>query len=199
MFGELLRAKLGGLGDLTDSQVAQLEAHCELMMRWNKVISLTSVTKLEEVVGRHYCESVFAAWRLPAGAWSVADIGSGAGFPGFPIAVVRPECSVVLIESHQRKAAFLKEAARGLGNVRVMTRRAEEVEGRFDWVVSRAVRYGDMAGAIKRLGRNAELLTGEVRAEEMPEFEWAEPVRLPWGDRRFLWLGKNRSLAASQH
>lgn len=191
MFAELLKSKLGGNAELTDSQIARMQAHYELMTRWNKVLSLTSVRTLEDAVERHYCESVFAARYLPEGGGSVADIGSGAGFPGIPIAIMRPEYSVVLIESHQRKAAFLKEASRDLGNVRVLATRAEDLMESFDWVVSRAVRYLDISGALQRLGRNAELLTGEMRAEDLPGFVWGEPRQLPWGDHRYLWIGRS--------
>jgi 16S rRNA G527 N7-methylase RsmG len=104
--------------------------------------------------------------------------------------VMRPDCSVTLIESHQRKAAFLKEASRDLANVRVLSKRAEDVAENFDWVLSRAVRYADIAGTLKKMGRSAELLTGEVQASELIGFEWQEPIRLPWGDRRYLWIGR---------
>jgi 16S rRNA (guanine527-N7)-methyltransferase len=191
MFVELLRSKLGGIFELSDWQAERLGQHYELLTRWNKVLSLTSVRNLEDAVERHYCESVFAAGHLPEGAVSVADIGSGAGFPGIPMAIVRPDCLVVLIESHQRKAAFLKEASRDLANVRVIAKRAEDVAESFDWVVSRAVRFSDIAGVVKKLARNGELLTGEVRAEDLNGFDWREPIRLPWGDRRYLWIGRN--------
>ena len=189
MFAELLRSKLAGICELPDPQIERLKLHYDLLTRWNRVLSLTSVWTLEEAVERHYCESVFAALHLPEGPVSVADVGSGAGFPGVPIAIMRPECAIVLIESHQRKAAFLKEATRDLPNI--LAKRAEDVPERFDWVVSRAVRYSDIARALKKLGRNAELLTGEVRTEDLSGFEWQEPLRLPWGDRRYLWIGTN--------
>ena len=191
MFAELLRSKLAGICELPDPQIERLKLHYDLLTRWNRVLSLTSVWTLEEAVERHYCESVFAALHLPEGPVSVADVGSGAGFPGVPIAIMRPECAIVLIESHQRKAAFLKEATRDLPNVRILAKRAEDVPERFDWVVSRAVRYSDIARALKKLGRNAELLTGEVRTEDLSGFEWQERLRLPWGDRRYLWIGTN--------
>jgi 16S rRNA (guanine527-N7)-methyltransferase len=190
MFDELLRRKMARICELPDSQVELLRRHYELLTRWNRVLSLTSVRTLEEAVERHYCESVFAACHLPKGSSSVADIGSGAGFPGIPIAIMRPDCSVVLIESHQRKAAFLKEASRELANVQVLAKRAEDVTGSFEWVVSRAVRYSDIAATLKRLGRNAELLTGELCAADLDGFDWEEPIRLPWGERRYLWIGK---------
>src|SRR5580698_4081735 len=111
MFAELLRAKLAGCCELAEQQIERMGQHYDLLTRWNRVLSLTSVRTVEEAVERHYCESVLAASRLPEGPLSVADIGSGAGFPGIPLAIARPDCRVVLIESHQRKAAFLKEAS----------------------------------------------------------------------------------------
>jgi len=193
MFAERLSSKLAGIFELSGLQVELLAAHYEVLTRWNRALNLTSVRSLENAVERHYCESVFAACHLPAGKASVADVGSGAGFPGIPIAIVRPDISVVLIESHQRKATFLKEASRQLANVRVVGRRAEDIAESFDWVVSRAVRYSDIARALKRLGRNAELLTGEVREADLVGFEWQQAIRLPWGERRYLWIGHNPS------
>ena len=191
MFAELLRSKLAGTCELSGEQIERMRQHYDLLTRWNRVLNLTSVRTLEEGVERHYCESVFLACHLPEGPVSVADVGSGAGFPGIPIAIMRPDCAVSLIESHQRKAVFLREATRELANVRVVAKRAEDVVERFDWVVSRAVKYADVSWALKELGRSAEVLTGEVRASELPGFEWQEPVRLPWGTHRYLWIGRS--------
>jgi 16S rRNA (guanine527-N7)-methyltransferase len=69
----------------------------------------------------------------------VLDVGSGAGFPGIPVAILRPECLIDLAESHQRKAVFLREASRNLPNVRVLPQRAETLAKSYDWIVSRAV------------------------------------------------------------
>jgi 16S rRNA (guanine(527)-N(7))-methyltransferase RsmG len=190
VFAELLRRKLSGIVELTDLQIARLEAHYNLLVRWNKTLNLTSIGNLEEAVERHYCESVFVACHVPAGPVTVADVGSGAGFPGIPIAIFRPECKVTLIESHRRKSVFLREASRELPNVAVLAERAEDVvEQRFDVVVSRAVKYSDIAVALMRLGRSAEVLTGQVRAEDLAGFEWQAPIRLPWGNDRYLWIG----------
>jgi 16S rRNA (guanine527-N7)-methyltransferase len=193
VFAELLRSKLAGVCELHDEQIAHLRRHYDLLLKWNRVLNLVSVRSLEEAIERHYCESVFLACHLPDEPIGVADVGSGAGFPGIPIAVVRPRASVALIESHQRKAVFLREASRDLPNVRVIAGRAENVADRFDWVVSRAVKYSEIAGTLKLLGRHAEILTGEVRAADLPGFVWQPPIRLPWGERRFLWIGSRRS------
>ena len=189
MFAELLRSKLLGICEVSDRQAEQLHQHYNLLTRWNRTINLTRVRELDQAVERHYCESIFAACYLPFEPITLADLGSGAGFPGIPIAVMRPDIPVVLIESHLRKTAFLKEAARCLPNVRVIAGRAEDVRGEFDWVVSRAVRYTDMASTLTRLARHVELLTGRVDPHDMPGFIWAPPIQIPWGEHNQLLLG----------
>src|SRR6185369_11634689 len=64
------------------------------MLRWNKMINLTRIERMEEVVDRHYAESLFLGSNLPAGPITIGDVGSGAGFPGLPIAVLRPESRI---------------------------------------------------------------------------------------------------------
>lgn len=190
MFAELLRARLAGAPALSDFQVNLLEDHYRLLARWNRVLNLTSIDHLEDVVVRHYCESLFVGQVLNPAPQSICDIGSGAGFPGFPLAVLRPDCSVSLIESHQRKAVFLKEASRALPNVRVMAKRAREVAEHFDWAVSRAVSYEDLDGCLPRLGSKVALLTGaEVPPPELA-YSWRDPIQLPWGKHRFLRVGQ---------
>lgn len=185
MFADLLRKGLEGVAGVSDAQAAVLRAHYELLLKWNQVLNLTRVERVEEAVERHYCESVFLAARMAAGAARVADIGSGAGFPGLVVAVMRPELQVTLIESHQRKAVFLREAARGLGNVRVLAERGEAVKEEFDICVSRAVSYDDLAKCLKRLAPVADLLTGEEAPPAKLKFGWDEAVQLPWGERRY--------------
>ncbi len=173
-----------------EEQAAFLERHYELMCRWNRVLNLTRVEELEEAVERHYCESLFLAECLPASAGErVADLGSGAGFPGIPLAIARPELAVTLIESHQRKAVFLREATRGVANVRVLGSRAEDVGETFDWVVSRAVSYGDLQPAVERFGSRCALLGGV----EEPPARWGtswDVMALPWGKQRYLRISR---------
>src|SRR6266404_3596684 len=140
MFRELLAAEFAPYGSLSEDQLAQLERHYKLLVHWNQTINLTRIRKLEEVVRFHYCESLFLARALPLGPLRIVDVGSGGGFPGIPVAIFRPDCTVDLVESHQRKAVFLQEAARELPNVRVIAKRAEACEGRYDWMLARAVR-----------------------------------------------------------
>jgi 16S rRNA (guanine527-N7)-methyltransferase len=171
---------------LTEEQAAALERHYELLLKWNRVLNLTRVEKLEEAVERHYCESLFLANYIPhIPNLRIADIGSGPGFPGFPLAVVRPQAAVTLIESHRRKAVFLREASRGLPNIRVLAARAEAVSETFDWVVSRAVSYADLSKPIRSFGGRVALLTGAEQPPAAWELTW-DAVPLPSGDQRFL-------------
>jgi 16S rRNA (guanine527-N7)-methyltransferase len=195
-FSELLRRYFSPVGRLSTAQVQQLQGHYRLLVRWNKVLNLTSVRDLEGVVVRHYCESLFCGLHLPPEAVWVLDVGSGAGFPGIPMAVERPDCRFTLAESHQRKAVFLREATRELGNVRVEARRVEGMAEHFDWVVARAVKWEGVLSAICRLGQWVALLVGEAEAERLAArrgVEWRAPIRLPWGERRVLLIGEVRS------
>jgi 16S rRNA (guanine527-N7)-methyltransferase len=190
MFRDLLRERLNGIAELDLAQEEALEAHYDLLVQWNRRLNLTAIRDLPEAVERHYGESIFLAAHLPAGALRIADVGSGAGFPGFPVAIYRPDCTVTLIESHQRKAVFLKEAARSVPNVRVLARRAEDVEEEFDLAISRAVSYDDLVPSLRRLAHTAALLTGADAPPAALGFTWDEPVVLPWGTQRYVRLGR---------
>jgi 16S rRNA (guanine(527)-N(7))-methyltransferase RsmG len=192
VFADLLREKFHGIVELSPGQVSALEAHYDLLVRWNRKLNLTTIISVAEVVERHYCEALFLAAHLPVGALRIVDIGSGPGFPGFPVAVLRPDCSVALVESHQRKAVFLREASRNIANVRVIAQRAEEIAEEFDHVISRAVSYKDLGLTLQNLGSFADLLTG---AEQPPNlgFDWNEPIPVPWGIARFLRIGRRGS------
>ena len=189
MFAECLRERTKGLVVLSDRQVQQLDAHYQLMVRWNKSLNLTTITAVEEAVDRHYLESLFLGLHLPQGVLRIADVGSGPGFPGFPVAVFRPDCEITLIESHQRKAVFLKEASRELGNLRVIAKRAEAVESTFDWMISRAVSYKDLQGLVGKVAPRVSLLTGAETPSASWHCTWDEALAVPGGNARFLRRG----------
>src|SRR5713101_6724096 len=121
-FKVLLAAEFAAFGSLSESQLQSLQLHYELMLRWNRRINLTRITSLPDSVRFHYCESLYLAQFLPKPPLKIVDIGSGAGFPGIPVAVFRSDSLVDLVESHQRKAVFLTEVVRHLAlpNVRVL-------------------------------------------------------------------------------
>ena len=187
MFAELLVQACGA--GLSPGQRGALEAHYRLLQRWNRSLNLTSIERLEDVVERHYCESLFVGQVLERFAERIVDIGSGAGFPGLPLAVLRSDCAVTLIECHQRKAVFLKESSRKLPNVRVLAERSEDVRETFDWVVSRAVSYEDLAHSLPRMAAKIALLTGSEAPPPSLGYVWQSPILLPWGKQRFLRVG----------
>jgi 16S rRNA (guanine527-N7)-methyltransferase len=106
-------------GALVDAGLYErLRTYLELLLRWNARTNLTAVRDPEEMVRRHFGESLFAGCVLGecvgAGA-EVLDLGSGAGFPGVPVQLLLPSVQVTLAESQGKKVAFLREAVRGLG------------------------------------------------------------------------------------
>jgi 16S rRNA G527 N7-methylase RsmG len=125
---------------------------------------------------------------------SIADIGSGAGFPGIPLAIIRPLCKITLVEANQRKAVFLRESTRHIHNVRVEGRRAEALEQTYEWLVSRAVRHDEVLSLVPALGSSIGLLSTEDIFEKFAtdrRFTWNTPVTIPWDPRRLCIYGRS--------
>jgi 16S rRNA (guanine527-N7)-methyltransferase len=145
-------SRFGSHTTLSQPQLENISTYIDLLLRWNGRINLTAIRQPEEIVTRHFGESLFAARHLfpktPTGeqppkpalseaegavqaeqnsAQSVIDLGSGAGFPGIPIKIWVPEIALTLIESNQKKATFLREVTRALTltNINVFSGRAE--------------------------------------------------------------------------
>lgn len=119
----------------------QLSTYLDLLLKWNARTNLSAIRAPDEIVQRHFGESLFVARHLPA-AWTLLDLGSGPGFPGLPIALVQPQLAVTLAESQNKKAAFLREVIRTLGlPTEVWPHRAETfpADRKFDIVTLRAV------------------------------------------------------------
>ena len=178
----MFRSRLSSLFPLPDDQLERLESHYRLLVKWNRVINLTRVDDEDEAAVRHFGEAIFLARCLPVGPLTVVDVGSGGGFPGLPVAVVRPECAVTLIESDLRKSAFLKEATRGWPNCRVLGKRAEAVTETFDWVVSRAVSWDDL----RRFGQHLSPRTALLSTEPSPSGAVWTQFPLPWDANRYV-------------
>ena len=128
----------------------QLSAYLDLLLKWNARTNLTAIREPEEIVRRHFGESLFAARHIPVETKTLLDFGSGAGFPGLPIAVLRPKIQVTLAESQNKKSTFLREAVRTLGlqNVEIWPSRVESIPPNrlFNVVALRAV--DEMATAL---------------------------------------------------
>jgi len=175
--------------------------YIELLLQWNRKISLTTVTDPVEIVKFHFGESIFALSSVPIREGRLADVGSGAGFPGLPLAMAKPDLHVTLIESNAKKAAFLSEAVRELGlrNVRVAHNRMESFRtdaDSFDVVAARAVgKYEDiLQWAAERLSDHGKLVLwlGESDAlgiSKQKYWKWGPPSLIPNSKRRFLLVG----------
>ncbi|MGB9822932.1 16S rRNA (guanine(527)-N(7))-methyltransferase RsmG [Thermodesulfovibrio sp.] len=111
------------------------------LKKWSKVYNLTSIEDEKEIVVKHFLDSLLYLSFIPQKPLSIADIGSGAGFPGVPLAIVRNDLKIALVEPLWKKCAFLKnlKTKLNLSNIKVYQSRAEEVEEKFDIVVSRAL------------------------------------------------------------
>lgn len=139
-----LTAGLPALG-LDTGLIPALEKFSGLLLEKNQVMNLTAITEPKDVAALHLLDSLSLVPLLGPGAGSVVDVGTGAGFPGMPLALALPGCQVTLLDSLGKRVAFLEEAAEtlGLGNVTCIHARAEEFAGEkresFDWAVSRAV------------------------------------------------------------
>jgi 16S rRNA (guanine527-N7)-methyltransferase len=139
------------LPDPPATLLPQLSTYLDLLLKWNARTNLTAIRDPEEIVRRHFGESFFAARHLPfettdgstPAPATLLDLGSGAGFPGLPIALLRTGVQVTLAESQNKKAAFLRETVRTLNlpNVEVWAARAEAMpeERQFRIVTLRAV------------------------------------------------------------
>ena len=201
--GERLNQLLAqaGLHPIQIQENKQLNEYLALLLRWNQRTNLTSVRDPEKTLQLHFLESIACAQALPSGVKTLLDYGSGAGFPGLPIAICRTEISVTLAESQNKKAAFLREAIRVTGiEARVHSSRAETLNETFDCVTLRAVDQMEAAvqsasrlvaanGWLAPLTTRAEL--PKIQAAAGAQFSWSEPVALPGSEQRILALARN--------
>ena len=180
--------------------VEQFEAYLALVVKWNARINLRSVRKPEEIVRRHFIESIFAAQHVPKNVKTLLDFGSGAGFPGIPIAICRPKLGVTLAESQGKKASFLREAVRTLGlRAEVWAGRVEEMapERVFDAVTLRAVDKMPTAcrTAVERLAARGWIgvfatLKTEAALEKLKGIRWEASVAIPGSEQEILKTGR---------
>ena len=189
-FGKRLSALLAesGLPALEPATIEKFQAYLGVILLWNARMNLTSVRFADGILYRHFLESIACAQALPAGIANLLDFGSGAGFPGIPIALCRPEIAVTLAESQGKKAAFLQEAIRVLElKASVFAGRAETLPSRFDCVALRAVdRMEKAVSAASRLVRAGGYLVVMTTTAEFPSIRgaagrvvWQQEVQMP--------------------
>ena len=221
---ELLQPFLGPADHqrLTTNDLQNISTYIDLLLRWNARINLTAIRNQEEVVTRHFGESLFAArhlfparntWGQPPSAVQaeqgsarthLIDVGSGAGFPGVPIKIWAPDIHLTLIESNQKKVTFLREVIRAitLMDINVFHGRAEAYPNPpADAVTLRAVEHFDTTLPVAtRLvaphGRLALLISEPQlpRTHELtPGFAWTPPLPIPLSSTRILAIGVRES------
>jgi 16S rRNA (guanine527-N7)-methyltransferase len=186
---------------LTDSQLASLAKYLELLKKWNQTIPLTSIENDTEIVARHFGESIFPGSLLPMSRGRLADVGSGAGFPGLPLKIAFPELQVTLLEPNLKKCAFLREiqSTLGLANVEVERSRYEDfyaAPDSFDFVCSRALggykRLLQWCKALLKPGGHVILWLGTEDSNLLMRakgWNWALPVKIPESRQRVLLIG----------
>jgi 16S rRNA (guanine527-N7)-methyltransferase len=186
---------------ITDQQVQQIQQYMGMLLKWNDAVNLTAIRDPLEMLYRHFCESMYAAVVVSLDNGRLADVGSGGGFPGLPLKILRPDLEVFLVESNVKKATFLAEVVRELGltGARVLVSRYEELGEELtplDFVCSRAVGeflpFLHWAGSEVIATQNVVLWIGGRDLEEVrrvPGWNWREPVQIPQSLRRFLLVG----------
>jgi 16S rRNA (guanine527-N7)-methyltransferase len=198
-----LLAPFLGAQALSEDQLAMIREYLSLLLAWNAKINLTAVRDPDEIVTRHFGESLFAA-RLIFTADSVGnsliDVGTGAGFPGLPAKIWAPGLELTLIESQHKKAVFLKEVIRKLPlpGVAVLATRAERVRIQADVVTLRAVeRFQTALHVVRPMvkpGGRLGLLIGESQIEDarrgLGHVLWEAPRAIPLSRNRALLVGR---------
>ena len=182
-------------------QIEQIQKYVSLLVLWNQKISLTSIENPQEILARHFGESFFGARFIENRQCRLADVGSGAGFPGLALKIVLPELQVFLIEQDTRKATFLNEVIRSLklSNIRALRSSYESLTpeiANFDVIVSRAV--GEHKSLLKwaapRLSASGNVLLwlgaeDALRLAAIPDWKWELPHVVPESKNRVLLSG----------
>lgn len=195
-----------GLEALPEAATGKFQLYLDLLLKWNSKLNLTAIRNRESILRRHFIECIQCAQALPAsGAGAtLLDFGSGAGLPGIPIAICRPEMQVTLAESQRKKAAFLREAVRSLNlRAEVFDGRVEEMDSEcvFDFVTLRAV---DKMAEACRSGFARVVLGGwivvfatekssTVLEGALPEVAWETRLESFGMEQGIIAMGKRRA------
>jgi 16S rRNA (guanine527-N7)-methyltransferase len=186
----------------TEEQTTRILSYIRVLVAWNRSINLTAITDPIEIVERHFGESMYVSNLLPVENCRLADVGSGAGFPGLAMKIAVPSIQLVLIESNKKKCAFLEEVVRSLGfsGVEILPSRFEDIRPysiQVNAVTARAV------GGFKELIRwSAAALADRghlilwvgaedsIRIARTPNWTWQPPMRIPGSKGRFILIGR---------
>jgi 16S rRNA (guanine527-N7)-methyltransferase len=183
-------------------QIYKIREYIRILLKWNNLFSLTSIVDPVEIAARHFGESMYASSLIPVEKGRLADIGSGAGFPGLALKILCQHLQVILIESNKKKCAFLSEVVRSLGlvDVEVLPMRFGDIRaeaGFANFVTSRAVggfpellRWSKHA--LSHRGHIILWIGGEdtTKVSGTLGWTWQQAVRIPESQRRFILIGR---------
>jgi 16S rRNA (guanine527-N7)-methyltransferase len=187
---------------LTDAQLASIARYVDLLLYWNRTMNLTSLEDPVEIVARHFGESIFASAFAHMASGRLADVGTGAGFPGMALKIAIPELELTLVEPNRKKCAFLAEIQRelSLSGVDIMRSRYEDspIERRsMDFLCARALgNYGSLlrwANGVLRPDGRVVLWVGiedSVLIGKRPGWLWEIPIPIPDSIRRVVMVGR---------
>lgn len=174
----------------SEAQIEAFMAYLRELKKWNRVYNLTAITEDRDIIIKHFLDSLLYLRALPKNHLKIADFGTGAGFPGIPLKIIRPEIEMALVESKKKKAIFLRHIIRTLGleGVHVVEQRAEALEesyrGSFDVIVSRAtfriLEFLRIACPYIKEEGSLVLSRGPGFKEELKELEKTLHIRLPF-------------------
>lgn len=177
---------LAALGvELSVAAEEKLAAYLALMAKWNRTYNLSAIRDPAQMITHHLLDSLAVLPHLPATLMSLADVGSGAGVPGIPLAICRQSLSLISIEANQKKASFQQQVRieLGLANVGIHCGRVEDLRLSCDAVISRAFSsLGDFVSQAGHLSRCLLAMKGVYPEEEIkqlpPGWQVAEAIRL---------------------
>ncbi len=187
-----------------DDQVLQIQQYIKILLAWNDKVNLTAIRDPLEILYRHFCECMFAGSSVPMERGRLADTGTGAGFPGLPLKIMRPGLQVFLIEANIKKATFLAEVIRELGlrDAQVLVRRYEELGEEItplDYVCARALgEYEKFLTWAHSDALGAKQVVLWIGANDLPEirknldWDWQEPLPVPNSLRRLILVGTRK-------
>jgi len=156
----------------TSSQIAQLQAYLQLLQKWNRTYNLTAITDVNRMVAYHLLDSLAIIKYIPVRAHCL-DVGTGAGLPGLPLAIMRADSNWILLDSNGKKTRFVQQAIAesGISNVKVVQSRVEDyhADSKLDVIVSRAyASLQDFASSINHLWQpNTQVLSMKTEPDDM--------------------------------
>jgi 16S rRNA (guanine527-N7)-methyltransferase len=192
-----------------DDQVLQIQQYIKILLAWNEKVNLTAIRDPLEILHRHFCESMYAAEAIPLEKGRLADVGSGGGFPGLALKIIRPGLHVFLVESNIKKVTFLAEVIRelGLSGAQVLAQRYKELGEEMapvDYVCSRALgefpSFLEWAGSEQIAAKQVILWIGArdlLEIQKINTWDWQEPIPVPNSLRRLLLVGTKKPAAAT--